>query len=92
MFCPVDPPLSVPGLVWAIWSFYCGPGHVFSEFFGPGLGWFLRFFVLPIPPAQCRAMVWVTGAPYRGLGLYVSRVRFFFVLPTPPPRGRGRSG
>ena len=23
------PPHSVPGLVWVIWLFYCGPGHVF---------------------------------------------------------------
>ena len=29
--------------------------------FGPGLGWFLRFFCLADPLAECRAMVWVIG-------------------------------
>ena len=51
--------------------------------FGPGLGWFLRFFVRPTPPAQCWAMVWVIG-PLSCTELYVFRVRFFSALPTPP--------
>ena len=46
-------------------------------------------FLLPTPPAQFRAMVWVIEPLYWGTEFYVFRVRFFFVLPTPPPIGVG---
>ena len=55
------------------WSFALGWFWPFLHFkvrvwgvpclIGPGLGWILRgaFCVLPTPPTQCWAMVWVIG-------------------------------
>ena len=56
------PPRSVPGLVWGVWPFYRGPGHV-SEFW-TGFWDVPACFVLPTPPAQYRTMVWVIGPLY----------------------------
>ena len=87
MFCHADPPRSVPGLVWVIWPFYGGPGHV-SEFWA-GFWGVPACFVLPIPPHS---------VPGHDLGNRPALLRhrticffscsFFFVLPT-PPSGRG---
>ena len=57
----------------------------FSEFWA-GFGVVPAFFSsCRPPPAQCRAVVWVIRSLYCGTGLSIFRVRFFFVLPFPPP-------
>ena len=57
VFCPADPPRSVPGLVWVIWPFYRGPGHV-SEFLGCLFGCSCVFCPADLP----------RSVPGRGLG------------------------
>ena len=49
---PADPPRSVPGLVWVFRPLYYGTRHAFRVF-RLGSGWFLRFFVVSTPSAQC---------------------------------------
>ena len=87
---PADPPRSVSGLVWVIWPFYRGPGHV-SEC----LGWVLGSSCV-FRPADPPSSV-----PGHGLGNRAAllrhriigfRVRFFFVLPTPPLGAGGALG
>ena len=56
--------------------------------FGLGFGVFLRDFVLPTPPAQCRAMVWVIGPLYWDTGLCFSCSSLLRPA-DPPPLGRG---
>ena len=46
-------------------------------------------FVLPAPPAQCRAVVWIIGPLNCGTRLSVFCVIFFFVLPIPAPLAPG---
>ena len=86
------PPRSVPGLVWVIRSLYCCTRNAFWVL-GLGLGLFLPFFpfffVLPTPPAQSQAVVWVIGPLKCDTGLSVFHVRLFVVLPTPFPTGPG---
>ena len=121
---PADPPRSVSGLVWVIWPFYRGPGHV-SEC----LGWVLGsscVFRPADPPSSVpghglgnraallrrrticfsRYSVFCPADPPRsvpghGLGNRAAllrhriigfRVRFFFVLPTPPLGAGGALG
>ena len=75
-------PRSLAVLVWVIWPLYSVAQETLSVFVGPGLGWFLRIFVLPTPSTQCRAdlgnranILW-----HRTIVFLCS---FFLVLPTP---------
>ena len=51
------PPRSVPGLVWVIFPFYRGPGHV-SELLGSVLGCSCVFCPTD-PPRSMPGLVWV---------------------------------